>query len=140
MAEIGLEISREHLEPLTTGKVQAADVVITMGCGGTCPIFPGKRYLDWDLSDPAGLPVDEVRPIPDEIRDRVLQLLAGWHDPLPWFPYQSASALSRAMTSGMVAPGAVRVAVHLATHSSVSSWKVSRKWRRPRHRLSSKRS
>jgi protein-tyrosine-phosphatase len=75
MAEIGLDISREFPKPLTTDKVQAADVVITMGCGDTCPIYPGKRYEDWDLPDPAGLSIDAVRPIRDAIRDRVETLL-----------------------------------------------------------------
>jgi protein-tyrosine-phosphatase len=75
MAEIGLDISREYPKPLTTGKVQAADVVITMGCGDACPIYPGKRYEDWDLPDPAGLGLAEVRPIRDAIRDRVRTLL-----------------------------------------------------------------
>ena len=75
MAEIGLDISREYPKPLTTGKVQAADVVITMGCGDACPIYPGKRYEDWDLPDPAGLGLAEVRPIRDAIRGRVQTLL-----------------------------------------------------------------
>ena len=75
MAEIGLDISREFPKPLTTEKVQAADVVITMGCGDACPIYPGKRYEDWDLPDPAGLSIDAVRPIRDAIRDRVEILL-----------------------------------------------------------------
>jgi arsenate reductase (thioredoxin) len=75
MAEIGLDISREYPKPLTTGQVQAADVVITMGCGDTCPVYPGQRYLDWDLPDPAGLPLEEVRPIRDDIACRVRQLL-----------------------------------------------------------------
>ena len=75
MAEIGLDISREYPKPLTPGQVQAADVVITMGCGDTCPVYPGRRYLDWDLPDPAGLPLEEVRPIRDEIDRRVRQLL-----------------------------------------------------------------
>jgi arsenate reductase (thioredoxin) len=76
MAEMGLDISREHPKPLTTGQVQAADVVITMGCGDTCPVYPGRRYLDWDLPDPAGLPLEGVRPIRDDIARRVRQLLA----------------------------------------------------------------
>ena len=76
MAEIGLDISHEYPKPLTTGKVQAADVVITMGCGDACPVFPGKRYLDWDLPDPAGLTVEQVRPIRDEIGQRVRDLVA----------------------------------------------------------------
>ena len=75
MAEIGLDISREFPKPLTTEKVQAADVVITMGCGDACPIYPGKRYEDWDLPDPAGLSIDAVRPIRDAIRYRVKILL-----------------------------------------------------------------
>jgi protein-tyrosine-phosphatase len=76
MAEVGLDISREFPKPLTADKVQAADVVITMGCGDTCPIYPGKRYLDWELPDPAGLDLPAVRPIRDEIGRRVQQLLA----------------------------------------------------------------
>ena len=75
MAEIGLDISREFPKPLTVEKVKAADVVITMGCGDACPIYPGKRYEDWDLPDPAGLSIDAVRPIRDAIRDRVGILL-----------------------------------------------------------------
>ena len=76
MAEIGLDISREFPKRLTAGQVQAADVVITMGCGDACPVYPGKRYLDWDLPDPAGLPVEQVRPIRDEILQRVTALVA----------------------------------------------------------------
>ena len=76
MAELGLDISREYPKPLTADKVQAADVVITMGCGDACPIYPGKRYLDWDLPDPAGLDLEAVRPIRDDIDRRVQQLLA----------------------------------------------------------------
>jgi hypothetical protein len=76
MAEIGLDISREFLKPLTTDEVQAADVVITMGCGDACPVYPGKRYLDWDPPDPAGLTVGQVRPTRDEIGRRVQALLA----------------------------------------------------------------
>jgi arsenate reductase (thioredoxin) len=75
MAEVGLDISREFPKALTNDKVQAADVVITMGCGDACPIFPGKRYLDWDLPDPAGLDLAAVRPIRDDINRRVQQLL-----------------------------------------------------------------
>ena len=75
MAEIGLDISREFPKPLTGDQVQAADVVITMGCGDACPVYPGKRYLDWDLTDPAGLTVEQVRPIRDDIHHRVRQLL-----------------------------------------------------------------
>ena len=76
MAELGLDISKEYPKPLTTEAVQASDVVITMGCGDACPIFPGKRYLDWQLEDPAGQSVDDVRPIRDDIDRRVQGLLA----------------------------------------------------------------
>lgn len=76
MAELGLDISKEYPKPLTTEVVQASDVVITMGCGDACPIFPGKRYLDWQLEDPAGQGVDDVRPIRDDIDRRVQGLLA----------------------------------------------------------------
>jgi arsenate reductase len=76
MAEIGLDISHQFPKPLTTGNVRAADVVITMGCGDTCPILPGKRYLDWDLPDPAGLDLAAIRPIRDEIKTRVHALVA----------------------------------------------------------------
>ena len=76
MAEVGLDISSEFPKPLTSDKVQAADIVITMGCGDACPVYPGKRYLDWDLPDPAGLDVEAVRPIRDDISLRVRDLLA----------------------------------------------------------------
>lgn len=76
MAELGLDLSQEFPKPLTTDAVQAADVVITMGCGDACPIFPGKRYLDWQLDDPADKPVEQVRPVRDEIDRRVRELLA----------------------------------------------------------------
>jgi protein-tyrosine-phosphatase len=76
MAEVGLDLSREFPKPLTIDAVGTADVVITMGCGDACPIFPGKRYLDWELDDPAGKPVEEVRPIRDELDRRVRALLA----------------------------------------------------------------
>jgi len=75
MAEIGLDISRQFPKPLTGDKVQAADVVITMGCGDACPFYPGKRYEDWDLPDPAGLDLPAVRPIRDDIHRRIRQLL-----------------------------------------------------------------
>ena len=75
MAELGLDVSREFPKPLTTEAVQASDVVITMGCGDTCPVFPGTRYLDWALPDPAGQGVDAVRPIRDDIDRRVRELL-----------------------------------------------------------------
>ena len=75
MLEEGIDISAEKPKILTTEAVQASDVVITMGCGDTCPIFPGKRYLDWALPDPAGQGVAAVRPIRDEIKTRVLTLI-----------------------------------------------------------------
>jgi arsenate reductase len=75
MTEIGIDLSAEQPKRLTTDAVQASDVVITMGCGDTCPVFPGKRYLDWELTDPAGKGVDEIRPIRDEIDARVRALL-----------------------------------------------------------------
>ena len=75
MEEIGLDLSQEFPKPLTDEFVQAADVVITMGCGDACPIYPGKRYLDWDLDDPAGRRVEEVRVIRDEIDRRVQELV-----------------------------------------------------------------
>jgi protein-tyrosine-phosphatase len=72
MQEIGLDLSEAVPKPLTTEAVETSDVVITMGCGDACPIFPGKRYLDWQLTDPAGLPIDKVREIRNEI-DRLVQ-------------------------------------------------------------------
>ena len=76
MAEEGIDIAGNAPKVLTTEAVQESDVVITMGCGDTCPIFPGKRYEDWELDDPAGRPLDDVRPIRDEIKRRVEALLA----------------------------------------------------------------
>jgi protein-tyrosine-phosphatase len=75
MAERGIDISGEYPKPWTDEIVQAADVVITMGCGDACPVFPGRRYEEWKLDDPAGMGVDSVRPIRDEIERRVRQLL-----------------------------------------------------------------
>ncbi|WP_317443414.1 arsenate reductase ArsC [Streptomyces collinus] len=75
MAEAGIDISAEVPKVLTVDAVQASDVVITMGCGDTCPVFSGKRYLDWELPDPAGQGVDAVRPIRDEIEKRIRGLL-----------------------------------------------------------------
>jgi arsenate reductase (thioredoxin) len=75
MAEAGIDITGEYPKPWTDEIVRAADVVVTMGCGDTCPIFPGKRYEDWVLDDPAGLDLDAVRPIRDEIGGRVRGLL-----------------------------------------------------------------
>ena len=80
MAEIGLDLSGEAPKRLTTDKVRAADVVIIMGCGDACPIYPGKRYEDWDLPDPADLDLAAVRPIRDDIARRVRQLLADLVD------------------------------------------------------------
>lgn len=76
LRERGLDVSKEFPKPLSDDDALAADVVVTMGCGDTCPYYPGKRYLDWDLEDPAGLPVEAVRPIVDEIDRRVRALLA----------------------------------------------------------------
>lgn len=77
MAEDGIDITATAPKLLTTAAVQESDVVITMGCGDTCPIFPGKRYEDWQLDDPAGLGIDDVRPIRDEIRRRVEDLASN---------------------------------------------------------------
>src|SRR5215471_5322311 len=74
MAEVGIDISGEYPKPWTDEIVRAADVVVTMGCGDACPFFPGKRYLDWELTDPAGRPLDEVRLIRDDIDRRVRAL------------------------------------------------------------------
>jgi len=76
MAEVGIDVSDQRPKVLTTDAVESSDVVITMGCGDACPIFPGKRYLDWQLEDPAGKGVESVRPIRDEIEGRVRGLLA----------------------------------------------------------------
>lgn len=76
MAEEGIDIAAEQPKILTTDAVQASDVVVTMGCGDTCPFYPGKRYEDWTLDDPAGQDLDHVRPIRDEIRRRVQTLIA----------------------------------------------------------------
>ncbi|GEL17088.1 arsenate reductase ArsC [Pseudonocardia asaccharolytica] len=76
MAELGIDLSGQQPKVLTTDAVQASDVVISMGCGDACPIFPGKLYLDWQLEDPAGRSIEEIRPIRDEIDARVRSLLA----------------------------------------------------------------
>jgi len=76
MAEEGIDIAAEQPKILTTEAVQTSDVVITMGCGDTCPFYPGKRYEDWILDDPAGQGIESVRPIRDEIRRRIEALLA----------------------------------------------------------------
>lgn len=75
MAEVGIDIARERPKAWTDAVVEAADVIVTMGCGDTCPYVPGKRYENWELADPAGLPVDGVRPIRDAIEARVRRLL-----------------------------------------------------------------
>lgn len=75
MAEEGIDITAEQPTLLTDGAIQTSDVVITMGCGDTCPIYPGKRYEDWELDDPAGQGLETVRPIRDEIRARVTALI-----------------------------------------------------------------
>jgi protein-tyrosine-phosphatase len=74
MAEVGVDLAGRTPTKLAVESVEAADVVITMGCGDTCPVFPGKQYLDWDVQDPAGLPLVDVRPIRDEIDKRVSAL------------------------------------------------------------------
>jgi arsenate reductase len=81
MAEIGIDITDQTPRILTVDAVEASDVVITMGCGDACPIFPGKRYLDWDLEDPAGKGLEAVRPIRDEIESRIRGLLADLQTP-----------------------------------------------------------
>jgi protein-tyrosine-phosphatase len=88
MLEVGIDIRAEQPKVLTTEAVKASDVVITMGCGDTCPIFPGKRYEDWVLEDPAGQGIVSVRPIRDEIRGRILTLL----DELGVVPVGAASS------------------------------------------------
>ena len=75
MAELRIDLAREFPKPLTDEVVRDSDVVITMGCGDACPIYPGKRYLDWELADPAGRPIDEVRAIRDQIDERIQALL-----------------------------------------------------------------
>jgi protein-tyrosine-phosphatase len=82
MAEVGIDITSEFPKPWTDEIVRAADVVVTMGCGDACPLFPGKRYEDWELDDPAGQDVDDVRPIRDEIEQRVRSLLESLDVPV----------------------------------------------------------
>jgi protein-tyrosine-phosphatase len=76
MSELEIDLSDRHPQQLTTKLAEQADIVVTMGCGDACPYIPGKRYIDWDLPDPKGLPVDEVRAIRDDIARRVTALLA----------------------------------------------------------------
>ncbi|WP_448656246.1 arsenate reductase ArsC [Microbacterium lacticum] len=90
MAEVGIDITAEQPKLLTTDAVQAADVVITMGCGDTCPIFPGKRYEDWQLDDPAGQGIETVRPIRDEIERRVRDLITRVDERRTWSLMQDA--------------------------------------------------
>ena len=75
LEERGLDVSKEFPKPLVDETAREADVIVTMGCGDTCPVYPGKRYLDWELTDPAGRPVEEVRPIIDEIDYQVRVLM-----------------------------------------------------------------
>ncbi|MBW3576358.1 MAG: arsenate reductase ArsC [Actinobacteria bacterium] len=75
MAEVGIDITNDYPKPWTDETLGAADVIVTMGCGDACPVVPGKRYLDWELDDPAGKPLEDVRPIRDEIEQRVRNLL-----------------------------------------------------------------
>lgn len=75
MGERGIDIGRERPQALTAPMGLSADIVVTMGCGDTCPVYPGKRYVDWELADPAGLAIDQVRPIRDEVERRVAALL-----------------------------------------------------------------
>lgn len=76
MAEVGIDLAAERPRRWTEADLARADVIVTMGCGDACPLIPGKRYLDWPVPDPAGLPIEAVRPIRDEIRQRVTALLA----------------------------------------------------------------
>ena len=76
MREVGLDVSHEAPKVITDDAVRDADLVVTMGCGDACPYFPGKRYLDWELDDPAGQPIEAVRAVRDEIRSRVEALIA----------------------------------------------------------------
>ena len=83
LKERKLDPSREFPKPLTDDVAMESDVIVTMGCGDTCPVYPGKRYVDWELTDPAGLPLDEGRPIIDEIDTRVQELLHELVGPEP---------------------------------------------------------
>ncbi len=77
MTEVGIDISTQTPQPWTEDIVRSADVVVTMGCGDTCPVFPGKRYEDWELTDPAGQPIEVVREVRDEIKERVVGLISS---------------------------------------------------------------
>ncbi len=95
LEERGFDPSREFPKPLDNEAARAADVIVTMGCGDSCPVYPGKRYLDWDLPDPAGQPIERVRPLIDDIDRRVRALLAELTD----------GAISIAPFSGPAEPG-----------------------------------
>ncbi len=82
MAELGLDLSLEFPKPLTDAEVAAADVVVTMGCGDACPVYPFKKYTDWQLEDPEGQPLERVRHIRDQIRTQVEQLLSELQVPI----------------------------------------------------------
>jgi arsenate reductase (thioredoxin) len=90
MAEMGLDLTKNYPKPLTDDVVRAADVVITMGCGDSCPIYPGKRYEDWDLPDPANQSLDTARDIRDQIHERVKTLVAS----LPAHPLEKETTSS----------------------------------------------
>lgn len=77
MEEVGIDIAGQHPKRWTDAEVRSADVIVSMGCGDTCPVYPGKRYLDWDLTDPAGQPIDVVRDVRDDIEQRVRSLMAS---------------------------------------------------------------
>jgi arsenate reductase len=87
MDELGIDISKEFPKPITDRAVREADVVVTMGCGDACPYYPGKRYLDWELSDPSGQPIDVVR----DVRDRIDRLVRGLLDELLDEPSERAA-------------------------------------------------
>jgi protein-tyrosine-phosphatase len=77
MQEIGIDITGERPKPWTDAEVRTADIIVSMGCGDTCPVYPGKRYLDWNLTDPSGQPIDVVREVRDDIEQRVRGLMAS---------------------------------------------------------------
>ena len=106
MTEIGVDMSEEFPKPLTDEVVRAADVVITMGCGDACPIYPGKRYEDWELDDPAGQGLEAVRRIRDEIDERVQRLVAELTRVVPLGPAASPARRSARSRSSSPARGA----------------------------------
>ena len=105
MAEAGIDISREFPKPWTEEFVLAADVVVTMGCGDACPLLPGKHYEDWELDDPAGKTIEEIRPIRDEIRDRVDRPATAAGRPLTPGRPASGFAAPRARSSVLMTSG-----------------------------------